>query len=72
VNVALKGLPRSWEPFEQGIYARERLPWFDRLWIDCIQEETRLMSKDDMDGMVKRSSDKNQGLVARTRKGRRG
>jgi hypothetical protein len=45
---------------------------FDRLWTDCIQEETRLVSRDDMDGMVKSSSDENQALAARTRKGRRG
>jgi hypothetical protein len=45
VNVALRGLPRSWEPFVQGICAREKLPGFDRLWTDCIQEETRLESR---------------------------
>jgi hypothetical protein len=50
VNVALRGLPRSWEPFVQGICAREKLPDFDRLWTDCIQEETRLVSRDDLDG----------------------
>jgi hypothetical protein len=40
VNVALRGLPKSWEPFVQGICAREKLSDFDRLWTDCIQEET--------------------------------
>jgi hypothetical protein len=69
VNVALRGLPRSWEPFVQGICARETLPGFDRLWTDCIQEETRLESRD---GLVKSNSDENQALAARTRKGRRG
>jgi hypothetical protein len=64
VNVALRGLPRSWEPFVQGICARDKLPDFDRLWTDCIQEETRLVSRDDMDGMVKSSSDENQALAA--------
>jgi hypothetical protein len=72
VNVALRGLPRSWEPFVQGICARDKLPDFDRLWTDCIQEETWLVSKDDLDGPVKSSSDENQALAARTRKGRRG
>jgi hypothetical protein len=37
----------------QGICARDKLPYFDRLWTDCIQEETRLVSRDDMDGIVK-------------------
>ena len=36
VNVALNGFPKPWEPFVQGICAREKLPSFDRLWIDCI------------------------------------
>jgi hypothetical protein len=39
VNVALNGFPGSWEPFVQGICAREKLPPFDRLCIDCIKEE---------------------------------
>jgi hypothetical protein len=26
VNVTLKGTPRSWEPFVQEIYARDKLP----------------------------------------------
>jgi hypothetical protein len=40
VNVALRGLPRSWEPFVQGICVQEKLLYFDILWIDSIQEET--------------------------------
>jgi hypothetical protein len=45
VNVALSGLPESWEPFVQGICAREKLSDFDRLWTDCIQKEARLESR---------------------------
>jgi hypothetical protein len=56
----------------RGKCAREMLPGFERIWNDCIQEETRLVSMDHMDGMVKNSSGENQSLVARTRKGRRG
>jgi hypothetical protein len=36
VNVALRGIPKSWEPFLQVICARDIVPWFDRLWTDCI------------------------------------
>jgi hypothetical protein len=42
VNVAFIGLPKSWEPFVQGICAQETVSWFDRLCIDCIKEETQL------------------------------
>jgi hypothetical protein len=41
VNMALNGFPASWEPFVKGICARENLPDFERLWDDCIQEETQ-------------------------------
>jgi hypothetical protein len=50
----------------QGICARDKFPYFDRLWTDYIQEETRLVSRDDM---VKSSSDENQSPSTRTRKG---
>jgi hypothetical protein len=43
----------------QGICAREKLPNFDKLWNDRIREETQLVSRDDMDGMVKSISDEN-------------
>jgi hypothetical protein len=36
VNMALNGFPESWEPFVQGICAQEKLPPFDKLWIDYI------------------------------------
>jgi hypothetical protein len=45
VNMALNGFPTSWEPFVKGICARENLPTFERLWDDCIQEETWMESK---------------------------
>jgi hypothetical protein len=66
VNVALRGLPKSWEPFVQGICARETVPGFDRLWTDCIQEETRLESRDGL----KSSHDENFSLAIQERKGK--
>jgi hypothetical protein len=45
VNMALNGFLASWEPFVKGICACENLPNFERLWDDCIQEETRMESK---------------------------
>jgi hypothetical protein len=52
LDYELVGLPKSWEPFVQGICARDMLPGFESIWNDCIQEETWLMFKDDMDGLV--------------------
>jgi hypothetical protein len=66
VNVALRGLPKSWEPFVQGICARETVSGFDRLWTDCIQEETQLESRDGL----KSSHDENLSLSSQERKGK--
>jgi hypothetical protein len=35
-NVALNGLPKSCEPFVKGVCAREKLPYWQRLWDDYI------------------------------------
>ena len=45
VTTTLNGFPPSWDPFVQGICARRKLPKFDKLWVDCSQEESRLISK---------------------------
>lgn len=47
VILALNGLPQSWEPFIQSISGRSKLPKFDHLRADCIQEETRLATRGD-------------------------
>ena len=41
VRVALNGLSEKWGIFVKGVVSRERLPKWDRLWDDFIQEETR-------------------------------
>jgi hypothetical protein len=45
VNMALNGFSPQWETFVQGVCARENLPSWERLWDDCIQEETQMESK---------------------------
>jgi hypothetical protein len=65
VNVALNGFPTSWEPFVKGICACENLPKFERLWDDCIQEETQMKSK-----ASKKGGDDNLALIGQTKKGR--
>ena len=42
VMTTLNGLPRSWDYFIQGIYARKKLIKFSRLWEECSQEEARI------------------------------
>jgi hypothetical protein len=40
VNVALNGFTKPREPFIMGICAKEKLPKWETLWDDYIQEET--------------------------------
>jgi hypothetical protein len=41
----VNGFPSSWDPFFQGICTISKFPKFDKLWTNCTQEESRLMSK---------------------------
>jgi hypothetical protein len=66
VNVALNGFTKSWEPFVKGICAREKLPNWERLWDDCIQEETREESKASKQG----DGEENLALVSQAKKGK--
>jgi hypothetical protein len=45
MTTTLNGFPSSWDAFVQGIFARSKLPKFDKLWKDYTQEESRLISK---------------------------
>jgi hypothetical protein len=62
----LNNLPKHWEPFLQSINGREKLPTFDHLWTDCIQEELRLKARG-----VEDSPDDNHALALHTKKGGR-
>jgi hypothetical protein len=64
VLTTLQNLPKSWEPFLQSISGRETLPTFERLWIDCTQEELRLRNRG-----VEDNSEENHALALHTRKG---
>jgi hypothetical protein len=55
VTTTLNGFPSSWDPFVQGICVRSKLPKFNKLWTDCTQEESRLISK-----TLKTNDDENQ------------
>ena len=64
VSIALNDLPTSWEPFIQGVCAQAKLPSFDRLWTNCVQEEGRIMNKSGP------PSEENQALATNARKGK--
>lgn len=67
VMLAMNGFPYSWESFIQGIIRRDDLPKFDRLRVDCIQEECRLEAR----GIGHKNHDEDdQVLAAHTCKGK--
>jgi hypothetical protein len=51
-----------------GIYAREKPPKWERLWDDCIQEETRRESRSGKKGGG--AENDNLTLVSKTKKGK--
>ena len=63
VTTTLNDFPSSWDASVQGIYARIKLPKFDKPWTDCTQEESRLISKSQ-----KTNDEENQALVAHEQK----
>ena len=46
----LNGLPKLWDSFIQGICARKKLITFSRLWEECSQEESRIVSQEEKMG----------------------
>jgi hypothetical protein len=67
VNVALNGFTKAWEPFIMGICAQEKLPKLEKLWDDCIEEETWKESKS---SEQQGGGDENLSLVNKTKKGK--
>ena len=41
VSLALLGLPKSWHGYEYFVNGQEKLPNWERLWSDLVQEEIR-------------------------------
>ena len=50
VMTTLNGLPRSWDYFIQGIYARKKLVKFRRLWEECSQVEAHIVAREEKMG----------------------
>ena len=58
----LNGKPRSWDSFIQGICDRNKLITFNRLWEECTQEESRLITRE-----VNMGENDDQALTVHTR-----
>jgi len=39
VNLALLGLPKSWNNYWDSVNGREKLQYWEQMWLDLVQEE---------------------------------
>ena len=46
VDLALLGLPKAWHSYQDSVNGREKLPGWERLWADLMQEEIRRTTRD--------------------------
>jgi hypothetical protein len=65
--IIVNALPIHWEPFIQSINGREDLPLFDHLWVDCTQEETKIIAR----GVQDSHHNDNQALASHAKRFRR-
>ena len=46
VRLDLLGLPKSWHSYEDSVNGWEKLPGWERLWSNLVQEEIRWSTRD--------------------------
>ena len=67
IMTTLNGFPTSWESFIQTISGRTKLPKFDRLWVDCTHEETRIVARQRLHGT---QPEETQSFMVHAKKGK--
>ena len=65
VMTTLNGLPRSWDSFIQGNYARKKLVKFNTLWEEFSQQEARITAQEEKMGS------EDQALTVQSKKPKR-
>ena len=68
VSLALLGLPKSWHSYQDSVNGREKLPDWERLWSDLMQEEIRRNTRDGSSS--KNDDEENLALASKARKGK--
>ena len=67
VSLALLGLPKSWHSYQDSVNGREKLPGWERLWSDLVQEEIRRCTRDSYSSM---HDEENCALASKAKKGK--
>ena len=66
VSLALLGLPKSWHSYQDSVNGWEKLPGWERLWSDLVQEEIRQNTRDGSSS--KALDEENCALAAKQKK----
>eukprot|EP00253_Pinus_taeda_P023089 PITA_23089 len=67
VSLALLGLPKSWHSYRDSVNGREKLPGWERIWSDLVQEEIRRCTRDNSSSM---HDEENCALASKVKKGK--
>ena len=67
VSLALLGLPKSWHSYQDSVNGREKLPGWERLWSDLVQEEIRRSTRDSSSSI---HDEENCALASKAKKGK--
>ena len=66
MSLAFLGLPKSFHSYEDSVNGREKLPGWERLWSDLVEEEIR---RDTRDGSSSKNDDEEDcALVSKANK----
>lgn len=68
MSLALLGLPKSWNSYQDFVNGREKLPDWERLWSDLMQKEIRRSTRDGSSS--KNDDEENLALASKARKGK--
>jgi len=67
VSLTLLSLLKSWHSYQDSINGREKLPDWERIWLDLMQEEIRRRTRDGSSSM---EDEENCTLVSKAKKGK--
>jgi hypothetical protein len=68
VSLALLGLPKIWHSYQDSVNGKEKLPDWERLWSDLMQEEFRWNTRDG--SSLKHDDEEDCDLATKARKGK--
>ena len=66
VSLALLGIPNNWHSYQDSVNGQEKLPGWERLWSDLVQEEIKQNTRDKSSS--KASDEENCTLAAKVKK----